>query len=114
MEKYGKRYQIKMIRFLRHKFNAKRTEHNGINYASRKEAMYAAELDIRVKSGEVIFYLTQVPLRLPGGVKYVCDFLEFRSDGTAVFVDVKGHRTKEYIMKKKIIESIYPIEIMEV
>jgi hypothetical protein len=42
------------------------------------------------------------------------DFQEFRSDGTIHFVDVKGYRTKEYIMKKKQVEALYPVVIEEV
>ena len=102
------------MQYPRHKFNAKRTEHNGVSYASKKEAGYAAELDLRVKAGEVLFYLTQIPFRLPGRIKSVCDFLEFRSDGTAVFVDTKGYKTREYITKKKMVEELYPITIVEV
>lgn len=95
----------------RHKFNAVRTESDGINFDSKKEARYYEQLKLRVKAGEVLFFLRQVPLHLPGGVRYVVDFQEFHSDGTVRFVDVKGMQTKDFVMKKKMVESIYPIEI---
>lgn len=98
---------------VQHKFNAKRTELDGIKFASKKEAAYYSELLIRIKIGEVLFFLRQTPFHLPGGVKYVCDFTEFHSDGTVWFVDVKGMRTPTYKAKKKMVEALYPIEITE-
>ena len=103
-----------MIRIRRHKFNAVKTELDGINFDSKKEAKYYIELKLRIKSGEVIFFLRQVPFDLPGKVKYRIDFQEFHSDGTVHFVDVKGKKTDMYIAKKKIVEALYPIEIEEV
>ena len=96
---------------VRHKFNAVRTESDGINFDSKKEARYYGQLKLRMRSGEVLFFLRQVPLHLPGGVRYVVDFQEFHSDGTVHFVDVKGMQTKDFVMKKKMVESIYPVEI---
>lgn len=101
------------MRIVRHKFNAKITEYGGHKYASKKEALYAQGLDFRIKAGDVIFCLRQIPIRLPGNVKYVVDFVEFHADGTVHFVDVKGKRTSEYITKKKIVEAQYPIIIEE-
>ncbi len=98
----------------RHKFNAKRTDVDGINFDSKKEAKYYSELKLRVRAGEVIFFLRQTPFDLLGGVKYRVDFQEFWKDGTVHFIDVKGHRTPEYIMKKKMVEAAYPIIIEEV
>ena len=42
---------------------------------------------------------------------YRVDFQEFHSDGTVRFIDVKGYKTKEFIMKKKMVEAEYPVEI---
>ncbi len=99
---------------IRHKFHAKPTELDGIIFPSKKEAKYYSELKLRQKSGEVLFFLRQTPFHLPGGVKYVCDFTEFLSDGSVQFVDVKGMKTDMYVVKKKIVEAIFPIEITEV
>lgn len=96
---------------LRHKFNAQSVVTDGVRYASKKEARYAAQLELRKKAGEVVFYLTQVPIRLPGGTKLVVDFLEFLSDGTARFVDAKGVETEAFRIKRREIEALYPIKI---
>lgn len=103
-----------MDRIRKHKFNAVKTELDGINFDSKKEARYYVELKLRIKAGEVIFFLRQVPFDLPGKVKYRIDFQEFHSDGTIHFVDVKGKKTEMYIAKKKMVEALYPIEIEEV
>ena len=103
-----------MNRIRKHKFNAVKTELDGINFDSKTEAKYYTELKFRMKAGEVIFFLRQVPFDLPGKVKYRIDFQEFHSDGTIHFIDVKGKKTDIYIAKKKIVEALYPIEIEEV
>lgn len=96
---------------VKHKFRAVRTESDGIKFDSKKEARYYAELKMRQQNGEVVFFLRQVPLHLPGGVRYVVDFQEFHADGTVHFVDVKGVETKLYITKRKLVEATYPIKI---
>lgn len=95
----------------RHKFNARPTTVDNIKFPSQKEARYYDTLKLLVKAGDVVFFLRQVPFHLPGGVKMVIDFQEFRSDGTVHFVEIKGFETKEYIAKKKMVENLYPIKI---
>jgi hypothetical protein len=98
---------------LRHKFKAKPTEYNGIKFASKKEQKRYCELQVLKSAGDILFFLRQVPVHLSGGVKYVCDFLIFWSDGTVTFEDVKGFRTDLYKTKKKMIEATYPFKIIE-
>ncbi|KEQ11241.1 hypothetical protein GZ77_26230 [Endozoicomonas montiporae] len=95
------------------KYNNKPTEVDGIKFHSQKEARYYSDLKIRVRLGEVEMFLMQVPFHLPGGVKYVADFLEFRSDETVVVIDVKGVRTDQYKTKKKLVEFYYPVTVVE-
>jgi len=95
----------------RHKFNAVRTEYDGIKFDSKKEGKYYLELKNKVRAGIVLFYLRQVPFQLPGSTTYRIDFMEFHADGTVHFIDVKGMQTKEFILKKKIVEALYPVEI---
>lgn len=95
----------------RHKYHAKKVEYDGIKFDSKKEGNYYLELKLRQQAGEIIFFLRQVPFHLPGNTTYRVDFQEFHSDGTVHFVDVKGMKTKMFIMKKKQVEDLYPIEI---
>jgi hypothetical protein len=99
---------------LKHKFRAIQTEVDGIKFASRKEARRYRELRLLEKSGELLFFLRQVPFHLPANVKYVCDFLCFWKDDTVTVEDVKGIKMPMYVLKKKQVEAIYPIKIMEV
>jgi len=96
---------------MRHKFHAQPTEFDGIKFASKAEARYYGQLKLRQRAGEVVFFLMQVPFRIPGNVKYVCDFMEFHADGSVHFVDVKGQVLPMFVTKRKIVEALYPIEI---
>lgn len=93
------------------KYNSKRVNVDGMTFDSKLEAKYYGTLKLLKKSGELIFFLRQVPFDLPGNVKYRVDFVEFWKDGTIKFVDVKGYKTKDFIMKKKMVEDLYPITI---
>ena len=95
----------------KHKYRAQRTEVDGIKFGSNKEANYYKELLLKVNAGFVVFFLRQTPFHLPGGVVYRCDFQEFHSDGTVHFVEIKGFPTPEWKIKKKLVESLYPIKI---
>lgn len=97
----------------KHKFKAQPTKRDGIRFDSKKEARFYDELKFAQRSGLVLFFLRQVPFDLPGNVKYRCDFQVFYKDGSVSFIDVKGHRTKEYIARKKMVEAIYPVTIEE-
>lgn len=95
----------------RHKFKAKPAYDGDIRFGSTLERDYWLHLNLLMKTGEVVFVLRQVPFHLPGGVKYVCDFQELRADGSVVFTDTKGVVTKDFIMKKKMVEDLYPVII---
>ncbi len=96
------------------KYSAKATVVDGMRFDSKKEAKRYGDLKLLRRSGEVDFFLRQVPFHLPGPTKYLLDFLVFWSSGLVTFEDVKGHRTETYIMKKKQVEDLYGVEIKEV
>ena len=98
----------------KHKFHAKPVLYENIRFDSKKERNRYAELKQMQTNGEVVFFLRQIPLHLPGNIRYVCDFQIFWPNGTVTFEDVKGYRTDTYKIKKKQVEAIYPIEIVEV
>lgn len=86
------------------KYNAKRT--NG--YASRRESAYADLLAMQKRTGLVSHWLEQVPVKLPGGIRYVCDFLVFYTDGSFRYVEVKGMQTASWRLKLRLIEESQP------
>jgi|TARA_B100000959_G_C14787519_1_gene544134 hypothetical protein len=102
----------------RHKYNVSpkgdRTR-NGIVFDSKKEMHYYDGLQLLKQSGEVLFFLRQVPFHLAGGTRYLCDFCVFYTNGVVRFVDVKGFKTQTYLAKKKQVEDLYrPVEIEEI
>lgn len=94
-----------------HKFGAIRTEVDDHKFSSKLEAKYYQRLKLLQQTGEVLFFLLQVPFHLPGGTKYVTDFQVFYSDGRVEFIDTKGVMTPMSSLKIKQVESIYPVEI---
>ena len=95
----------------KHKFSAIRTTLDGIKFDSKLEASYYQHLNLLQRAGEVVFFLRQTPLHLPGGVKLVLDFQVFYTNGEIDFVDVKGMETLLFKSKKRIAEATYPITI---
>jgi hypothetical protein len=97
----------------RPKYGAKKTQVDGITFASQKEARRYVELRMLKTEGDIIFFHRQPIFDLPGGTTYRPDFLIFWHDGRVTYEDVKGHRTKEYIRAVKQVEALYPVEIIE-
>ncbi len=94
------------------KFGAKRARYGDYVYHSRKEARYAAELDLRVKAGELKGWRRQVniPLYVNGKkiCSYIIDFVEELADGTEVYTEVKGFDTREWAIKHSLFCALYP------
>lgn len=106
-DEWLKAYQCKP-----NKFHAVICEADNIKFRSKKERRRYLELKALQAAGEC-WFLRQVPFYLPGNTKYVLDFLIFWKNGTYTFEDTKGKRTPMFIMKKKQVESLYPVKIIE-
>ena len=102
---------FEVFKRIKHKFNAKKVKVGQEKYDSKLEYAYKLHLDKLIKNGAVLFYLKQTPIHLPGGTKYICDFLVFYTTGEVKFIDVKGMETDVFKIKKREIEAIYPFEI---
>lgn len=103
--------KLRQRKVQRHKFGAVSCERDQKKFPSRLERRYYDQLKCREKSGEVVFFLRQIPFDLPGNVRYVCDFQVFLADGTVEFIDTKGRDTAMSIAKRKIVEDLYPVKI---
>ena len=90
------------------------TETDGIKFASKLEAAYYSYLKGLQQSGAVVTFLRQIPFYLPGGVKYVCDFLVFFRDGGCGFIDVKSMESRQFHDKKRLVEALYAPIVIEV
>lgn len=98
----------------RSKYNAKKTESDGITFDSKKEAARYDQLKLLKKANEIGDVIRQYPFTLPGNITYKCDFLYYDHKAKAFIVeDCKGFRTKEYLMKKKLMKECLGIEIKE-
>lgn len=101
------------------KYNAVKTEIDGYVFDSRREAARYSELRIMEKAGEIIDLelQPQYPCTINGKLicKYIADF-RYTSvkRGNVVIEDAKGFKTPVYRLKKKMVEAIYNIIIIEV
>ena len=97
----------------RAKYGNQITYVDGIRFDSKREARYYEQLKLRRAAGEVSYWLRQVPVHLPGGTRYILDFLVFFTDCRAPdYVDVKGRQTKEFKIKKREVEHHYPFKVV--
>ncbi|STZ77366.1 DUF1064 domain-containing protein [Bergeriella denitrificans] len=99
-------------------------------YDSRREAQYAAKLEALRRAADpetrVADIRKQVPFELipaqrgaDGKVveracKYIADFVVTRASGRVDVIDVKGFKTPDYIIKRKLMLKVHGIRILEV
>lgn len=106
------------------KYHAKKTELDEITFDSRKEAQRYAELRLLERSGAIHNLQRQVKYELIPAQKkdgktieracyYIADFV-YEENGKTVVEDVKGYRTKEYVLKRKLMLQVHGIEVREV
>lgn len=106
------------------KYGSKKTEIDGVTFDSKKEAKRYQELRILEKAGEIKDLRRQVKFelipsqRIDGrvaerAVEYRADFV-YIQDGKQVVEDTKGFRTKDYIIKRKLMLYRYGIKIHEI
>ena len=99
------------------KYKAVKTEINGIEFDSKKEARRYKELKILEKADEIKSlelqprFLLQEKFKYNGKtvrkIEYVADFRYIDEKGNTIVEDVKGMKTEVYKIKKKIFLKIY-------
>ena len=106
----------------RNKYHAKPTG----GHASRKEHRRANHLKLMQRAGEISGLQEQVPFELiptqrdkDGTVlerscHYIADFVYTDHQGNRIVEDTKGVRTKEYIIKRKLMLRVHGIRIKEI
>lgn len=120
----------------RNKYGARKVTIDGITFDSRKEAQRYRELKLLLLTGQIIGLQMQVPFELvpaqyeetgevyskgsrkgqpkqgkciEKSVVYLADFV-YIEDGRRIVEDVKGMRTKDYILKRKLFRYRYGSE----
>lgn len=96
------------------KYRNRKTTVDGITFDSKKEADFYTRLTRLQAAKAVSWFIRQVPFDLPGGVKYRADFLVVDQHQGVIVYDVKGYRTEVYRLKKRQVEALYGIKIVEV
>jgi len=101
----------------RSKFGNHKTVVDGITFDSKAEATRYSVLKVLQAAGVVTQLRLQVPYDLAvNGLKvcrYIADFV-YTMDGKEVVEDVKGMRTPEYKLKRKLMLAVFGIEIQEI
>lgn len=121
------------------KYHSKKTTVDGIAFDSKLEAYRYCELDLLQKAGKITDLELQKTFELipaqyeyvPHGVdrkgqpkrkkvcveravRYKADFCYKTEDGEYIVEDVKGFRTKDYAIKRKLMLLVHGIKIREV
>lgn len=120
------------------KYGNKKVFIDGMVFDSKKEAARYKELSLLARAGEITDLKTQVSFallpahyetferygkngkRLKDGVRcierpvfYIADFVYKDKEGNTVVEDTKGMKTKEYVLKRKMMLNLYGIRIQE-
>ena len=109
---------------IRSKYKSVKTIVEGITFDSKKEALFYRNLLLAKKSGEIVNIELQprfdYEIRYTHDLKtmyknafYKADFRVTHKTGEVFIYDVKGYKTATYKRKKKIVEYLYNIIIIE-
>ena len=109
------------------KYGAKKVTFDGKTFDSQKEAQRYAELRLLERGKVIVDLRCQVEFMLipswrdengkviERAVRYVADFVyKDLKTGEQIVEDTKGFKTKEYIIKRKLMLQVYGIRIREV
>lgn len=94
------------------KYRNQPTVVDGERFDSKLEARCFQWLKLRATSGEVLWFIRQVPFRLEGGVVYRADFLAVLAAGGVEVIDAKGHLTQASANKIKQVRERYGVEVV--
>ena len=110
------------------KYNSRKITKDGITFDSVKEYKRFCELSLLVRAGTITDLRRQVrfvliPAHYEGDGRkrrcierectYIADFV-YTENGKTVVEDTKGIRTKDYIIKRKLMLYVHKIRIREV
>ena len=107
----------------RNKYNAKKVKYDGITFDSLAEGKRYLILSNLLKGGIISglelqpkfkIIIDNAPVKYSNGriMTYTADF-SYIENGERITEDVKGVKTRDYIIKKALVEHIYRIRIRE-
>lgn len=101
------------------KYRANKTILDGIQFDSKREAQRYSELKLLERAGVIQNLRLQVKFELipkqqgERACTYIADFV-YEENGQTVVEDAKGMKTKDYIIKRKLMLWIHGIKIREI
>ena len=105
------------------KYHNKKCTYKNMTFDSLKERNHYIVLELLQNTGQIKDLKRQVKYELQPSFKlnnktiraitYIADFT-YIQDGILVVVDTKGFRTKDYLLKKKMFQYKYGMDIVEV
>lgn len=104
------------------KYNARKTEIDGIKFASKAEGDYYKHLKKLKAQGVVTWFDMQPRFTLLNAftddwgvehnkIEYIADFLVHYAEGEPKVIDIKGTETPEFKLKRKWYCSMFPLEL---
>jgi hypothetical protein len=100
----------------RSKYGAKKTVVDGITFDSQAEATRYGVLKVIQSAGLITDLRLQVPYQITVNGKRVCRYVAdfvYIENGKEVVEDVKGMKTPVYNLKKKLMEAVFGVVILE-
>lgn len=89
---------------------------DSIRFHSKREAARYRDLKLMERAGVIKDLQLQVPYSFELNdvriCRYFADFV-YKENGRQVVEDSKGKRTKDYMIKKKMMRAFYAIDILE-
>lgn len=114
---------VQKVLFSKVKYHNKKCEYKGLKFDSLKERNHYIVLEHLEKTNQIkdlkrqVRFELQPSFKLNGktirAINYIADFT-YLKDGILVVVDTKGFRTKDYLLKKKMFQYKYGMDIVEV
>lgn len=101
----------------RNKYGNKKVDIEGNRFDSKHEARVYERLRLECLAGEHAGLARQAAFYLPGGVKYMADFVLLEKDGNYRVLDAKSEATKKnavYRLKKRQMKNCLGVDIEEV
>lgn len=108
------------------KYRNKKTKVDGITFDSKKEAAHYQKLKFMESQGLIFklqcqvkfdFVINGFALRYVDSnrvLKYIADFEYFTPNGERKIVDVKGMKTRDYLIKRALMLAVHGILVEEV
>ncbi len=101
------------------KYHNRKVMLDGIKFDSAKEANRYAELRLMERAGVITGLQRQVRFEVipkcgsERSAAYIADFV-YQESGNTVVEDVKGIKTPEYVLKRKLMNWVHGIRIKEI